>query len=197
VCCFVLGFICVFFVFSFFFRFFFFPSPEVQALMELLGEYIRQERRKIMDNNIRLTAIGHLDRLPPSTHQSLTELIEITKENTGMTLCLALSYGGREEILAATGALCAELAAGQLRPEAIDEKAFTARTWSGSLGPVDLIIRTSGEQRLSNFLLWSCAYAELHFTDRMWPEFDESDLDKALADFASRQRRYGEVTEHD
>ncbi|MBN2714958.1 MAG: di-trans,poly-cis-decaprenylcistransferase [Deltaproteobacteria bacterium] len=169
------------------------PSLEVKALMELLAEYVRLERDKIMANNIRLMAIGEIDQLPDSVRQALMGLINESKNNTGMTLCLALSYGGQEEILDAVKKICARSVAGELAPDDISKTEFENALWSGFLGPVDLMIRTSGELRLSNFLLWSCAYAEFYFSDRMWPEFDETDLNKAFDAYANRNRRYGAV----
>lgn len=169
------------------------PSIEVKALMELLAEYVRRERQKIMGNNIRLAAIGEIDKLPGSPRKALSALIEESKNNTGMTLCLALSYGGKEEIVNAAKALCKQVADGTLQPEDVTNDTFSQATWSGKLGPVDLMIRTSGEYRLSNFLLWSCAYAEFHFSTKMWPEFNEADLDAAFTDYANRDRRYGAV----
>lgn len=169
------------------------PSLEIKALMELLAEYVRRERNKIMNNNIRLTAIGSIDQLPESVRKALLELMDASRNNTGMTLCLALSYGGQEEIIAAVQKLCRECVAGDIRPENIDSELFSKALWSGDMGPVDLMIRTSGELRLSNFLLWSCAYAEFFFSDKMWPEFDENDLNMAFAAYANRDRRYGAV----
>ena len=169
------------------------PSLEVKALMELLAEYVRRERRNIMDNNIRLTAIGETDQLPASVYKALKRLMDDSAENTGMTLCLALSYGGQEEIIAATRKFCKSCVCGDLMPEQITVQTMTEALWSGDLGPVDLMIRTSGELRLSNFLLWSCAYAEFYFSDKMWPEFTEDDLNDALAAYGSRNRRYGAI----
>jgi len=169
------------------------PSLEVQALMALLGEYVKSERRTILDNGIRLVAIGETGALPDNPRKALEKLIADSAGNTGMTLCLALSYGGREEIAAAAKEVAALAARGELDPAKIDVESFNAHLWSAALGPVDLLIRTSGELRISNFLLWSLAYAELYFSDAMWPDFGERDLDLALASFAGRARRYGDV----
>ncbi|MBN2343308.1 MAG: isoprenyl transferase [Deltaproteobacteria bacterium] len=169
------------------------PSLEIKALMELLAEYVRRERQKIMSNNIRLTAIGEIDQLPESVRAALQQLMTDSKDNTGMTLCLALSYGGQEEIVAAAKQLCARCTSGELSINDIDNDCFSNALWSSALGPVDLMIRTSGELRLSNFLLWSCAYAEFYFSDKMWPEFEEADLETAFSAYASRNRRYGTV----
>jgi undecaprenyl diphosphate synthase len=169
------------------------PSPEVQALMALLAQYVKSERRTLIDNGIRLTAIGDIDALPDAPRKALLDLIEETSVQTGMTLCLALSYGGQDEIANAARALARRVARGELDPAEIDVDTFGQALWSAELGPVDLMIRTSGELRISNFLLWSLAYAELYFTELMWPEFDEATLDKALAAFADRERRYGKI----
>jgi undecaprenyl diphosphate synthase len=169
------------------------PGPEVQALMALLAQYVRSERRTLLDNGIRLTAIGDIDALPAAPRAALLDLMDETSVQTEMTLCLALSYGGQEEIVAAARALADRAARGELDPAAIDAEDFAAALWSAELGPVDLMIRTSGELRISNFLLWQLAYAELFFTDKMWPEFDEPTLDAALAAYAERDRRYGKI----
>ena len=169
------------------------PTLEVQALMALLSEYIKSERRTILDNGIRLTAIGDLASLPDTPRSALEALIAESSGNTGMTLCLALSYGGREEIAAAAREVARLAAAGHLDPARVDVDSFAAHLWSAPLGPVDLLIRTSGELRISNFLLWGLAYAELYFCDAMWPDFAERDLDRALEEFSRRNRRYGAV----
>jgi undecaprenyl diphosphate synthase len=169
------------------------PSLEVQALMSLLAEYIKSERRTILDNGIRLMAVGDIAALPDAPRTALDTLIADSSGNTGMTLCLALSYGGQEEIVAAAKEIAVRAVRGTLDPSSIDVETFAAHLWSAPLGPVDLLIRTSGEIRISNFLLWSLAYAELHFCDTMWPEFGERDLDLALAAFSGRNRRYGDV----
>jgi len=169
------------------------PSLEVQALMSLLSDYIRREREKILSNNIRLLAIGDLISLPDSTRKSLLSLIDASSENTGMTLTLALSYGGQEEIVSASKSIAQKVKSGEIDPDNIDIDLFSSHTWSHSLGPVDLIIRTSGELRVSNFLLWSGAYSEFYFSNKMWPEFTESDLKEALKSFQLRNRRFGDI----
>jgi undecaprenyl diphosphate synthase len=169
------------------------PSLEVQALMALLAEYVRSERRTILDNGIRLMAIGDIAALPEAPRAALQELIDASAVNTGMTLCLALSYGGREEIAAAAREVAILVASGALDASNIDVDTFAAHLWSAPLGPVDLLIRTSGELRISNFLLWGLAYAELYFCETKWPEFSERDLDLALAAFSERNRRFGDV----
>jgi len=169
------------------------PAPEIKALMSLLGHYLKSERRTILDNDIRLTAIGDLDSLPDSPRKALFDLIVESKDNTGMTLCLALSYGGREEIVSAARALAVRVSSGELDPAAIDVDVFSSSLQSSNLGPLDLLIRTSGEFRISNFLIWSSAYCELYFFDKMWPDFQPSDLDDALSSFSSRNRRFGGI----
>jgi undecaprenyl diphosphate synthase len=168
------------------------PSREVFHLMNLLRRYLIEERSEILDNDIRLTAVGEIERLPKMVVGLLTELIETSANNQGMTLCLALSYGGRETIAAAAQAMCRAAAAGRLDPDDIDSEMFGRYLPSSTrLPPLDLLIRTSGERRISNFFLWEVAYAELYFTPVMWPDFGETDLWKALSDYAIRDRRFG------
>jgi undecaprenyl diphosphate synthase len=169
------------------------PGPEVQALMLLLAEYVKIERRRILDNGIRLVTVGNISDLPDAPRKALLSLVEESKHNTDMTLCLALSYGGREELVSAARSLALAAARGDIDPASIDEALFGESLWSDFLGPVDLLIRTSGEQRVSNFMLWSLAYAELFFTDRYWPDFDDKCLDDALSAFSRRERRFGKV----
>jgi undecaprenyl diphosphate synthase len=161
--------------------------------MTLLAEYVDRERKTIMDNEIRLTAIGDIDQLPKRPREALSGLIEDSSSNTKMTLCLALSYGGREELVEAARRVAAKAASGELNPGELTADAFENELWSRTIGSVDLMIRTSGELRISNFLLWGLAYAELYFTDLMWPEFDERALDDALRSYATRQRRFGKI----
>jgi undecaprenyl diphosphate synthase len=163
------------------------PAEEVAALMGLLREYLLSERAEIMDNGIRLWALGDLDKLPRIVREPLDALIADSSKNTGMVLSLALSYGGREEILAA----CRQLLADGVGAEALDAQAFEERLDTRGLPELDLVIRTSGEQRISNFLLWQSAYAELVFTDSLWPDFREKALLEALVEYQSRERRYG------
>jgi len=171
------------------------PDPEVKALMMLLAEYVKIERRRILDNGIRLVAIGNIADLPRKPREALATLIDESSSNGDMTLCLALSYGGREEIVDASRRLAQAAARGEIDPAAIDEESFEQSLWSSRLGPVDLLIRTSGEQRISNFLLWGLAYSEIFFTDRLWPDFDERALDEALLAYSHRERRFGNVVE--
>lgn len=169
------------------------PAEEVQALMELLHQYLLEEHDEIMDNGIRLRAIGDLERLPEFVREPLFALVEESRANTDMTLCLALSYGGREDILRATRRLAEDVRRGRIDPEEINEVLFEARLDSACLPPLDLMIRTSGELRISNFLLWQAAYAELYFTDAMWPEFRRANLLQALEAYRQRERRFGRV----
>lgn len=170
------------------------PVKEVSALMSLLKDYVLGERGEILDNNIRFNCIGDIERLPFLARGPLKELIRLSAKNTGMVLTLALSYGGREEIVQASKKLAEDVAAGRIRPEAINEEALSQRLWARQeLGEVDLLIRTSGEYRVSNFLLWQIAYAEFWFTDLYWPDFGAEQLFEALRSFGGRQRRFGEV----
>jgi undecaprenyl diphosphate synthase len=162
------------------------PPGEVKALMDLLAEFLDSERAEIMENGIRLEAIGELDRLPRSVRGRLEALREASRANRAMVLTLALSYDGREEL-----AQAARRAAARHRPEAIDAAAIEAELWTAGLPELDLLIRTSGERRISNFLLWQCAYAELRFVETLWPDFRERELLEAVDDFQGRERRFG------
>jgi len=160
------------------------PDEEVAALMQLLAEYLDSERGEIMENRIRLNAIGEVDRLPSFVRERLDAVMRLSARNEGMVLTLALSYGGREEILQAARA------AAKASP-ALDAASMEAALWTAGLPELDLLVRTSGEQRISNFLLWQAAYAELHFTEVLWPDFRELELLAAVAEFQTRQRRFG------
>ncbi len=167
------------------------PADEVATLMQLLRDYLIEERAEIMDNAIRLVAIGDVDRLPDFVRGPLDKLVADSAGNRAMTLCLALSYGGRESIVAAARALCEQVASGKLFPADVTEARFSASMQTHGLPQLDLVIRTSGEERLSNFLLWESAYAELYFTDTFWPDFGRTELDLALDSFTGRERRFG------
>jgi len=169
------------------------PTDEVTGLMGLLARYLVEERREILDNGVRLNAIGQIDRLPAPVRLALRELMGASKGNTGMVLTLALSYGSRSEIVEAARALAKKAATGRLKPDAIDEAAFAAELGTAGLPDPDLLIRTSGELRLSNFLLWQLAYAEIHVTDTLWPDFRRPQLAEALRVFGSRERRFGKT----
>jgi undecaprenyl diphosphate synthase len=171
------------------------PPAEVGELMRLLRTFLLDECAELVARGIRLTTIGDEARLPRLVRAALAVVKQRTRRNRAMTLCLALSYGGREAIIAAARTLAGAAARAGLPPDAIDEASFTAALDTRDLPPLDLLIRTSGERRLSNFLLWESAYTELHFTDVMWPDFTRADLDAALADFTARQRRFGRVAQ--
>lgn len=167
------------------------PEDEVGALMQLLHDYVHEERFEILDNAIRLTTIGDVARLPAFVRIPLEALKAESAKNRGMTLALALSYGGREELVRSVRRLAHRVAAGELAPDAIDADAIEGGLYTAGWPAPDLMIRTSGEVRLSNFLLWQAAYAELYFTPVPWPEFERADLEEAFASFAARQRRFG------
>lgn len=169
------------------------PEDEVTALMALLERYLREELDELTTNRIRLRAIGEVDRLPKHVATALRLVTEATAHQTGMNLVLALSYGSRAELTTAVRRIAADVAAGRLDPDAVDEAAIASRLYAPDLPDPDLLIRTSGELRLSNFLLWQLAYAELYVTDVMWPDFRPPHLDVALRQFSSRQRRFGKT----
>lgn len=169
------------------------PQAEVDALMALLREFLVSEREEILENNIRLCAIGSIERLPRSVRDVLDPLVTDSAANTGMTLTLALSYGGREEIADAAQRLVAQALDGKLAPKDISPERLEAELPSMAVGPVDLLIRTGGEQRISNFLLWAAAYAELYFSPVLWPEFGAPELYEAVAAYQRRERRFGRV----
>jgi undecaprenyl diphosphate synthase len=171
------------------------PEAEVKALMALLARYVVQERRELLSRGIRLRAIGDLSRLPPLVARGLQSLVEASANNKGMQLCLALSYGGREELLRAAKRLASACQRGELSAERIDATQLEQALYTSELPPLDLLIRTGGEKRLSNFLLWQAAYAELHFSDAMWPDFREDELLEAFFVYGQRQRRYGRTPE--
>jgi undecaprenyl diphosphate synthase len=170
------------------------PPEEVAALMHLLFESLRAERDQLIENNIRLRQIGCLDGLPQAARDELQATIDATAGCTGATLCLALNYGSRDEIVRAARSLAADAAAGTLDPASIDEACFASRLDTAGLPDPDLLIRTAGEMRVSNFLLWQISYAEFHVTPTLWPDFGETDIDEAIAIFTRRERRFGAVT---
>ncbi|MDP3274030.1 MAG: polyprenyl diphosphate synthase [Deltaproteobacteria bacterium] len=167
------------------------PQLEVQLLMGLLREFLVSERGEILENGIRLRAIGDLTRLPTEVRRELDPLQNDSASNGAMTLTLALSYGGREEIADAAKDLARAVAAGQLDPENITPELLQSRIASVAVGDPDLLVRTGGELRISNFLLWGAAYSELHFTQKLWPDFEAEDLYRAVAAYQSRERRFG------
>ena len=169
------------------------PEAEVNALVDLLCECLVSERNELVDNEIRLSAIGRLHKLPPRAQSKLTALTAETESFDGMTLTLALSYGGREELVDASRQLARRVRDGKIDPDEIDEAALDAELPSMKVGPVDLLVRTGGEQRISNFLLWGSAYAELYFTDELWPDFAANSLYRAIEAYQTRERRFGLV----
>lgn len=171
------------------------PAIEVRALMTLLKKYIRHETARMMRNNIRYNVIGNRSELPDDVNQTLDEAIHETAANTGMVLTLALSYGGRQEISMAAARMARDITAGVLKHEEVTVDTFSGYLDTGGLPDPDFLIRTSGEMRISNFLLWQLAYTELYFTDINWPDFTINELHKALADFQSRERRFGKTSD--
>jgi undecaprenyl diphosphate synthase len=168
------------------------PRTEVDMLWRLLRIYTRRELPEMMRNGIRFTCMGRLDALPAQVRQELDSTIEATAANTGMRLNLALNYGGRAELVDAVNAILeAARTEGRLKDLEIDEEAIAARLYTAGLPDPDLLIRTSGEMRVSNFLLWQIAYAELYVTDTLWPDFRRSDLLHAILDYQKRDRRFG------
>jgi undecaprenyl diphosphate synthase len=167
------------------------PQAEIEFLMALLKEYLIKERAEIMEQNIRFTVIGRRDGLPDFVLEEMDENIRVSKSNTGMTLCLAINYSGRTEIVDAVRTLAERVRVGNLVPAAIDDDAISAALYTSGMPEPDLLIRTAGEMRLSNFLLWQISYAELWVTEKCWPDFDEATLRQALHDFARRERRFG------
>jgi undecaprenyl diphosphate synthase len=171
------------------------PRREVDALMGMLRRYLRTELRRMMKNEIRLVAIGNIKRLPPPLQRELHAAIDATAHNVRMTVVLAVSYGGREDIVRAAQALARDVRAGRVSPEGIDEHAFTASLGTAGIPDPDLLIRTSGEMRISNFYLWQSAYSEIYVTDTLWPDFREPQFLEALAHYQRRERRFGRVVE--
>ncbi len=171
------------------------PKLEVQTLMKLLVKSLKKEIKTLQDNNIKLSAIGCLQDLPKKANQELLDVIEKTKNNTNMTLTLALSYGSREEIVNVIKELSLKVKNNIISTESIDESIINKHLYTQNLPDVDLLIRTSGEQRISNFLLWQIAYAELYFTDILWPDFKKENLYEALINYQNRERRFGKTSE--
>jgi undecaprenyl diphosphate synthase len=167
------------------------PADEVAGLMDLLREYLESERAEILENGIRLNAIGELDRLPKSVRVPLEALRTESAGNQGMVLTLALSYGGREELVRAACKLAERIARGEVDPRVAAPEELEQCLWSEGLPPLDLVIRSSGEMRLSNFMLWQAAYAELLFVETLWPDFRAEAFARCLADFQLRERRFG------
>ena len=171
------------------------PKEEVDALMTLLVDTIAKETPTLMENNVRLETIGDIDRLPEGAKKKFLACIEQTSKNTGLTMVLALSYSARWEITRAMQLVAQRAQAGTLRPDEINEQLVSSLMTTASIPDPDLLIRTSGEYRISNFLLWQLAYSELYFTDCLWPEFTEEELYKAIVDYQKRERRFGKTSE--
>jgi len=167
------------------------PAQEVHILFSLLRRFLADEQRSLIENNIRLSAIGRRDRLSTSVREALQEVEEATRAGTRLHLRLALDYGARDEILDAARALARRVWSGELHLQEIDAGRFANELSGDAVPDPDLIIRTAGERRLSNFLLWQAAYAELYFSQKLWPDFNEEDFEEALADYAGRTRKYG------
>ncbi|HMQ43528.1 MAG: isoprenyl transferase [Confluentibacter sp.] len=171
------------------------PKLEVQTLMKLLVSSLKKEIKTLQDNNIRLAAIGNLHTLPKKVYNELHEVIEQTKGNDRMVLTLALSYGSREELLNTVKEISIKVKNNIISPEKIDESIINEHLYTRNLPDVDLLIRTSGEQRISNFLLWQIAYAELYFTCVLWPDFTKQHLYEAINEYQKRERRFGKTSE--
>ena len=167
------------------------PEDEVSGLMSLLKTFLKKDEHELHENQVRLRVTGRLQDLPKAVRNELERVMAATRNYEKGHLILALSYGGRAEIVDAVRAIAADVRAGRLAPEAIDEKAIAARLYLPDVPDPDLMIRTSGELRLSNFLLWELSYSEFYFTETLWPDFREADFAKALEEYARRQRRYG------
>lgn len=171
------------------------PKAEVDTLMKLLVTTMKKELPTLQKNNIKLNTIGNIDQLPKSTQRELLDAIEKTKTNTRLTLTIALSYGSREEIVSAVKRISEKVTNNQLSIADINESVIQNHLYTYDLPDVDLVIRTSGEQRISNFLLWQVAYAEFYYTDVLWPDFREKDLHEAIISYQKRERRFGKTSE--
>jgi undecaprenyl diphosphate synthase len=170
------------------------PKAEVSAIMKLLYEKTRSELDELLENNVRLTAMGHIEGLPVTRKNALKHAIKMTSKNDGLVLNLALNYGGRTEILDAVRKIAKDVKQGRVNPSKIDEAMFSTYLYTNGHPDPDLLIRTSGEKRLSNFLLWQTSYTELYVTDTLWPDFTEKDFFKAILEYQARERRFGELS---
>ena len=171
------------------------PKLEVETLMKVLINSLKKELTTLQKNNIKLNAIGNLEKLPKSAQKELLDVIDKTKDNTQMTLTLALSYGSREELVSAIKDICSKVKNNIISIDTIDDSIINEHLYTQNLPDVDLLIRTSGEHRISNFLLWQIAYSELYFTDILWPDFKEQDLYEAIISYQKRERRFGKTSE--
>tara|TARA_B100000780_G_scaffold174859_1_gene122448 strand:- start:123 stop:842 length:720 start_codon:yes stop_codon:yes gene_type:complete len=171
------------------------PKEEVSILMKLLVKSLKREFRKLIKNNIKLNSIGDIELLPIPVKEELQYVIQKTKNNSGMKLTLALNYGAKEELTRAVRAIAFKVKNSIISPEKVDQSTIIEHLYTRNLPLVDLLIRTSGEERISNFLLWHIAYAELYFTKTLWPDFAKEDLHKALLNYGKRERRFGKTSE--
>jgi undecaprenyl diphosphate synthase len=171
------------------------PKNEVAALMRLLKEYLVKETDEMVRNDIRFSAIGRIEDLPGDVQEILSETVRKTEQCKGMVLNIALSYGGRSEILHAVQSILADVQKGKIKPEEINFQRFSEYLWTRGMPDPDLLIRTSGEFRISNFLLWQIAYTELYVTETLWPDFDRKELQKAILAYQTRERRFGMTSE--
>jgi undecaprenyl diphosphate synthase len=169
------------------------PQRELDFLMHLLEQYMIEERTTIMQQNVVVRVIGRRDGIPAATLAEMDKTVEMSASNTGTRLCLAINYGSRGEIVDAVRKMAEEVRRGELHPDAIDEEAISTHLYSSGMPDPDLLIRTAGEMRISNFLLWQISYAELWVTERCWPEFEIADFHQAIRDFAARDRRFGAI----
>jgi len=169
------------------------PKSEVDALMSLLKEYLRNADRELAGKNVRINVIGDISRLSPEIQSLTKKVMESTRANTGMNLNIALNYGGRDEIIKAVQSIAKKVAAGEITAEGIDEKTLSAHLYTSGIPDPDLLIRTSGEKRLSNFLIWQSAYSEFWFTDVLWPDFKKEDMLEAISAYQKRIRRFGGI----
>ena len=168
-------------------------AEEVDALMRLLRQYLKSELSELQKNGVRIIFIGERDMLPADISEAMYRLEAETQNNDKMTLCIALSYGSRQEIVGAVRKIAALAKRGDISPEEIDEKMFSDMLYTKGIPDPDLVVRTSGEQRISNYLLWQLAYAEFYFSDVLWPDFDREELEKIVKNFQTRERRYGKA----
>jgi undecaprenyl diphosphate synthase len=171
------------------------PQTEINFLMHLLEQYMIQERSTIMNNNIRVRMLGRRDEIPEQVLAELDKTVAMSSVNSGMWLNLAINYGGRAELVDAMRTIGERVQSGELQPSQIDERAIANCLYTAGAADPDLLIRTAGEMRISNFLLWQVSYAEIWVTDKCWPEFDEATLYEAIRDYASRERRFGGLSE--
>jgi undecaprenyl diphosphate synthase len=167
------------------------PQAELDFLMRLLKQYLIHERPALMKNNIRLQIIGRREGLPADVLEEMDRSVEASAKNTALTLCLAINYGARQELVDAMRSIAHDVSLGKLNVDAIDERVIADRLYTADIPDPDLLIRTSGEMRISNFLLWQISYSELWVTSKAWPEFSDEDFEEALAEYSNRQRRFG------